>query len=134
MLSKTIRYDTWRNYLRLALDSTGLSYLVDPTITKPSFLTSEMERNHKSRFCEIIGQRLPSVDLNKIAHIHEPVQLLKELDRPKCPPFYACAEDCTFYLHNLQYKSIKVSPHSYMLLFEKHLGIYLSWYNIWYNI
>ena len=121
LLTKSIRYETWRNYWRLALDSAGLLYLVDPTIPRPSFLTPEIERNHKSRFCGIIGERLQPADLNKIGHITEPVELLQTLDRLKRPPFYARAEDCTYRLHNLRYRSIKVSPYSYILLFEKHL-------------
>ena len=55
VLTKDIRYDTWRYYLNLALQSTGLLYLVDPSVPPPVSPNDPTVALHKVRFCEHVG-------------------------------------------------------------------------------
>ena len=121
ILTKNIKYETWRHYLKLALESAGLLYLVDPTKPRPFPFTMEIWQSHRSRFCEIVGQRLQAAELNKIASIQDPVALLDRLDRLRRPPTYGRGTAALDALNSMKYHSIKTSPESYILLFENRI-------------
>jgi len=67
----------------LALRSAGLLYLVDPKIPAPFPINDPATEINRARFCEIVGNRLLPSDLNRIAHITEPVELLRKIDELK---------------------------------------------------
>ena len=80
VLTKDIKYDTWRNYLRLALRTAGLLYLIDPSIPAPFSHDHPTTSIHKAKFCEIVGNRLLPPDQNRVAHFTEPVDVIRRLD------------------------------------------------------
>jgi len=66
----------------IALQSTGLLYF-DSTLEAPVWVHDLVHLRNKALFCEIVANRLLSVDQNRIAHITEPNELLQRLDELK---------------------------------------------------
>lgn len=121
ILSKGIHYDTWLTYLKLALQSAGLLYLVDPTLPKPVPFDQGIYLAHKARFLEAVGKRLQISDLNRVSHINDPMQLMSKLDELKKPPYVGRTESVVQEFIEMKYNSLQVNPQSFLNAFEKKL-------------